>query len=83
MDGAIESVPVPGPGPRVRFRLSEVFLPPPERVRELLEGSVELIGTLVALSDSGDRPGEFGIVRLSEGINVVVPVTALDELHQE
>lgn len=81
MDGTIETIPARTVGPRVRFRVGDVYLPSPERIRELLE-AVELIGMLVALSDSGDRPGEFGIVRLCNGLNVVVPVTALTELHE-
>jgi hypothetical protein len=69
------------PGLRVRFRVRDVFVPEPGRVREQIGGDVELVGVLVALSDSGDRPSEFGIVRMGDGVNVVVPVTALTELH--
>lgn len=71
------------PGLRVRFRVRDVYLPEPGRVPEQIRGDVELIGTLVGLSDSGDRAGEFGIVRLVDGVNVVVPVMALTELHED
>jgi hypothetical protein len=66
---------------RVRFRVRDVFLPEPRRVPEQISGDVELVGSLVGLSDSGDRPSAFGIVRMAEGVNVVVPVTALTEIH--
>jgi hypothetical protein len=70
-------------GVRVTFHVRDVFLPEPGRVGEHISGDVELVGTLRALSDSGDRRGEFGIVRMADGVNVVVPVTALTELHEE
>jgi hypothetical protein len=81
MGGADERIPTEGPGPRVRFRMRDVFVPEPERVRDSVNGDWEVIGVLVALSDSGDRPGEFGIVRVADGINLVVPVTALTEVR--
>jgi hypothetical protein len=71
------------PGLRVRFRVRDVFVPEPGRVREQISGDVELVGMLVALSDSGDRPGEFGIIRMANGMSLVVPVTALTEVHGE
>ncbi len=74
--------PEPRVGPLVRFRVRDVYLPAPGEVLERLDGEVELVGTLVELSDSGDRPGEFGVVRLADGIQVVVPVVALTEMRE-
>lgn len=70
------------PGRRVRFRLRDVFVPDPVRLREELTGDWEVVGTLVALSDEGERPGELGIVLLAEGMHVVVPMTALTEVGE-
>lgn len=68
-------------GRRVRFRMRDVYVPDAARLREELSGDWELVGTLVAFSDSGDRPGEFGIVQLADGVDVVVPVLALTEVR--
>lgn len=68
-------------GRRVRFRLRDVYVPDVERLRAELSGDWELVGTLIAFSDSGDRPGEFGIVQLADGVDVVVPVLALTEVR--
>ncbi len=72
---------LPGaPGPRVRFRLRDVFVPELEGVRAALDGEWEVVGTLVGLSDSGDRPGEYGIVQVARGVNLIVPVVSLTEV---
>jgi len=70
-------------GQRVKFRVRDVYFPEPDRVPERIRGDAELIGTLVGLSDSGDRAGEFGLVEVSDGVIVVVPVTALDPMRDE
>jgi len=64
----------------VRFRVRDVFVPDLDGIRGALDGEWELVGILVGLSDSGDRPGEYGIVRVARRINMVVPVALLTEV---
>jgi len=65
-------------GQRVKFRVRDVYFPEP--VPERIRGDAELIGVLVGFSDSGDHAGVFGLVEVSNGVALVVPVTALEPL---
>lgn len=64
-------------GDRVRFRLSDVFLPGPEDLFRMPSGDEELEGTIVGFSDSGSQPRAFVVIDLIRSQNVVVPTAKL------
>jgi len=65
-------------GDKVRFRVSDVFLPSPEGV--LVAPSIEevLEGTIVDFSDSGQKARVFALVDVIRRQTVVVPVEKLE-----
>ncbi len=64
-------------GDRVRFRVGDVYIPQKAQLLEELDDRTELLGTLVAYSDSGAAPGAFGLVELTSARTVVVKVDDL------
>ena len=65
-------------GDKVRFSLSDVFLPSQETVLAPLPGETELEGTVVDFSDSGAKPRVFAMVDVVRKQTVVVPVDKLE-----
>jgi hypothetical protein len=68
-------------GDKVRFRISDVFLPSPEAV--LVTPSMEqlLEGTIVDFSDSGQKAMAFAVVDVIRRQTVVVPIEKLNAIH--
>lgn len=64
-------------GDRVSFRISDVFLPEPSEVLANLTPEVEASGIIVDFSDSGSRPREYALVRITAQQSVLLPVTVL------
>jgi hypothetical protein len=64
-------------GSRVRFRLSDVFLPSPEALSQRPSTDPETEGEIVGFSDSGPRHHAFAVVELEDGQSIVVPVEKL------
>jgi hypothetical protein len=64
-------------GDRVSFQLGYVFLPDAREVLSTLTDEVEVEGTVVDFSDSGNTPRAFAVVELHSGKRVVVPVERL------
>jgi hypothetical protein len=64
----------------VRFHLSDVFLPTPEEVCALSASNMELEGTIVSFSDSGQKTNYFAVVDVVRKQSVVVAVDKLDVL---
>jgi hypothetical protein len=64
-------------GTRVRFRVSDVFLPNPEELLKALFGDTEMEGTIVDFSDSGAKRDAFAVVEVDSGQTWVVPAQKL------
>ncbi len=64
----------------MRFHLSDVFLPTPEEVCALSASNMELEGTIVSFSDSGQKTNYFAVVDVVRKQSVVVAVDKLDVL---
>ncbi len=64
-------------GDRVRFRISDVFLPEPLEVLAKLTTDVETNGVVVEFSDSGSSPRAYAVVQISPQQAVLLPVSAL------
>ena len=64
-------------GDKVRFRISDVFLPSPESVLLAPLPEEELEGTVVDFSDSGQKARVFALVDVVRRQTVVVPVEKL------
>ncbi len=64
----------------MRFHLSDVFLPTPEEVCALSASDMELEGTIVSFSDSGQKADYFAVVDVVRKQSVVVAVDKLDVL---
>jgi hypothetical protein len=64
-------------GTRVRFRISDAFLPGPDDLPYGLSRDTETEGAIVDFSDSGLKPRAFAIVELEDGQTLVVSVNKL------
>jgi hypothetical protein len=64
-------------GDRVRFRVTDVFLPSAEEVLKVSLAE-ELEGVVVDFSDSGSTARVFAVVDVIRRQNVVVPVDKLE-----
>jgi hypothetical protein len=64
-------------GDRVRFCISDVFLPGPEELPTELSQSAEIEGKIVDFSDSGLQVRVFAVVDVGGDLTVVVPVKKL------
>ncbi len=60
-------------GDKVRFSISDVFLPQPEGVFVVAPGETEVEGTIVDFSDSGSRVRVFAVVDVVRRQTVIVP----------
>lgn len=65
-------------GDRVRFRISDIFLPSPAELPTELSQSPELEGEIVDFSDSGLELRVFAVVEISGLRTVVIPVSRLE-----
>ncbi|PYP84927.1 MAG: hypothetical protein DMG65_21650 [Candidatus Angelobacter sp. Gp1-AA117] len=68
-------------GDKVRFSVSDVFLPQPEGVFIAAPDETEVEGTIVDFSDSGSKPRAFAVVDVVRRQTVIVPaekVTPID-----
>jgi len=61
-------------GARVRFRMSDVFLPSAEGLSDAPSADAEMEGVIVDFSDSGPRRDAFAVVELDDGKTMVVPI---------
>lgn len=59
-------------GARVRFQISDVFLPSPEGLSE--SPTADLEGAIVDFSDSGSKRHAFVVVELDDGKTMIVPI---------
>ena len=66
-------------GDKVRFRVSDVFLPSQEELPTELSQSAgaEMEGEIVDFSDSGLEPRVFAVVEISGSRTLVIPVSKL------
>jgi len=67
-------------GDKVRFRVSDVFLPSQDALRFTSIGEDELEGTIVDFSDSGQNSRVFAVIDVVRTKTVVVPVEKLQTL---
>ncbi len=70
-------------GDRVRFRISDAFLPEPAEVLASLTVEAETNGVIVEFSDSGNSPRAYAVVQISAQQKVVIPVGALHLLSEK
>jgi hypothetical protein len=61
-------------GAKVRFRVSDVFLPAGEELREVSPEKDELEGVIVAFSDSGATRRAFAVIEVALKRTLIVPV---------
>ena len=69
-------------GDRVRFRVTDAFLPGAEELAPLTTSDSSLEGTVVDFSDSGPQTRYFAVVDVVTRYAVVVPVTKLEVIGQ-
>lgn len=67
-------------GDKVRFRISDVFLPNPEAVLAKPQAEEEVEGTIIDFSDSGQKARFFALVDVTRRQTVVVPVEKLNRV---
>jgi hypothetical protein len=65
-------------GDKVRFQLSDVFLPGPGGVFPSLPEETELLGTVLNFSDSGAKTQFFAVVEVVRKQSLIVPVEKLE-----
>ena len=65
-------------GDRVRFRLSDAFLPSAEELVVFSMPDERVEGTVIDFSDSGSNPDYFAVVDVVRRRKVVVPVEKLE-----
>jgi hypothetical protein len=61
----------------VAFRIGEIYLPEAREATQDLGDDAILVGRIKAYSDSGSDIGAFGVVEISAGRFVIVPVDRL------
>ena len=64
-------------GSRVRFRISDVFLPSAEELSAASSSEAEKEGTIRDFSDSGRTHHAFAVIELDSGETIIVPVEKL------
>ena len=69
-------------GDRVRFSISEAFLPTQEELVALASPNEKVEGTVINFSDSGSKAGYFAVVDVIRRWAVVVPVEKLEVVQQ-
>jgi hypothetical protein len=70
-------------GARVRFRISDVFLPSPEDLHHGPSADTEAEGAIMDFSDSGLKHHAFAVVELDNGQTMVVPVEKLKSVPRQ
>lgn len=68
-------------GDRVRFSISDAFLPTAEELLALMTLGAKVEGTVINFSDSGRKADFFAVVDVVRRCTVVVPVEKLETLH--
>jgi len=68
-------------GDRVRFRVSDAFLPGAEELVALATPGEKVEGTVINFSDSGSQLSYFAVVDVIRRRSVVVPVEKLEVVH--
>jgi len=66
------------PGDKVRFLVSDVFLPSPGVLSAIAEDETQLEGTVLSFSDSGQKPRFFAVVEVRRTHALVVPVERMN-----
>jgi hypothetical protein len=61
-------------GAKVRFRVSDVFLPPGEELQEFSDEADEIEGVIVSFSDSGALHRAFAVIEVALKRTLIVPV---------
>jgi hypothetical protein len=67
-------------GDKVRFRISDVFIPSPEGVFSAPPSQETVEGTILDFSDSGQKIRFFALVDVVRRMTVVVPVEKLQSV---
>ena len=69
-------------GDKVRFRISDVFLPNPDALLVIPPAEEEVEGTIIDFSDSGQKARFFALVDVVRRQTVVVPVEKLESASE-
>lgn len=69
-------------GDRVRFSISDAFLPTEEELVALASPNEKVEGTVINFSDSGPKAGYFAVVDVIRRCAVVVPVEKLEVVQE-
>ena len=64
-------------GEKVKFRVSDVFLPEVEEIRATWADAAEVEGTIVDFSDSGSASRVFAVIDVLQRQTVIVAVAKL------
>lgn len=66
---------------RVRFKISDIYLPDPLVILNKLHGEDVLEGRVIDISDSGTRPEQFAIIEVP-GLDqiIIVPLAGLNDI---
>jgi len=67
-------------GDKVKFLVSDVFLPSPGVLTAIVEEETELEGKILSFSDSGQKPRFFAVVEVLRAHSLVVPVVIMQVL---
>lgn len=65
-------------GDKVRFQVSDVFLPASAGAFPALAGNAEMEGTIVDFSDSGPKSHYFAVIEVVRTQSLIVPVKSLE-----
>jgi hypothetical protein len=65
-------------GDKVRFQVSDIFLPSSAGLSAALNEEPELEGTIVDFSDSGSKARYFAVVEVVKTHSLIVPVEKLE-----
>jgi hypothetical protein len=70
-------------GDKVRFSVSDVFLPQPEGVFIAAPDETEVEGTIVDFSDSGSKPRAFAVVDVVRRQTVIIPAEKVKPVNAQ
>ena len=65
-------------GSKVRFHVSDVFLPSPADLAVAFSGAEELEGTVIDFSDSGKTHHAFALIEVTRQQTVIIPTEKLE-----
>ena len=68
-------------GDRVRFSISDAFLPTAEELAAMVAPNQKMEGTVINFSDSGPKTHHFAVIDVVQRRRVIVPVAKLEVLH--